>query len=63
VTLADIDRSFIVTNFEVVDNPDNPDHALCRFELFEILIRIANLKYRETGQAQTYAEAFEKLLE
>jgi hypothetical protein len=63
VTLAAIDRLFIVTNFEVVDNADNPDRALCRYELFEILVRIANLKYRETGQAQTYAEAFEKMLE
>ena len=60
--MAAIDRLFIVTNFEIVENADNPDRALCRYELFEILVRIANVKYRESGQASTYAEAFEKLL-
>lgn len=62
MTVAAVDRLFIVTNFEIVDNSDNPDRALCRYELLEILVRIANLKYRESGVVTTYAEALEKLL-
>ena len=61
--MSAVDRLFIVTNFEIVENNDNPDRALCRYELFEILVRIANLKYRENGLVQTYAEALQKLLE
>lgn len=49
VTIGTIDRLFIATNYEVVENDENPDRALCRFELYELLLRIANSKYRETG--------------
>jgi hypothetical protein len=60
--MSAIDRLFIVTNFEIVENNDNPDRALCRYELFEIFVRIANLKYRESGVVATYSEALEKFL-
>jgi len=62
VNFATIDRLFIATNYEVVANQDNPDRALQRFELIEVLLRIANAKYRETGIVSSYSEAFEKLL-
>jgi hypothetical protein len=60
--MAAVDRLFIVTNFEIVENNDNPDRALCRYELFEIFVRIANLKYRESGEVESYSKALEKLL-
>jgi hypothetical protein len=60
--MAAVDRLFIVTNFEIVENNDNPDRALCRYELFEIFVRIANLKYRESGEVESYSKALQKLL-
>ena len=45
VNLATIDRLFIATNVELVANDENPDKELQRFELFEILLRLANVKY------------------
>ncbi len=41
-SVSTIDRMFIVTNVEVEDIQENPDRALCRYELWEILVRIAN---------------------
>lgn len=41
VILATIDRIFIATNVELEKMDENPDKALCRFEFFEILVRIA----------------------
>lgn len=41
VVIATIDRIFIATNVELEKMDDNPDKALCRFEFFEILVRIA----------------------
>lgn len=40
-----MDRLFIATNYEVTDLPDNPDTSLCRYEFFEILVRMAICKY------------------
>ena len=39
--LSTIDRLFIATNVELEAIDENPDRALCRYEFFEILIRIA----------------------
>lgn len=36
-----IDRLFIAANVELVDIEENPDRALCRYEMWEILVRIA----------------------
>ena len=58
VQIHDIDRLFIGTNVEIEDQPGNPDRGLCRFEFFEVLIRIASLKYLETGQSRTLVSAF-----
>jgi hypothetical protein len=51
LSITDIDRLFFAVNFEEVgaddggDLDDNPDNELCRYEFFEILVRIAKLKY------------------
>lgn len=44
LTLTTIDRVFIVTNFEVVEQEDNPDRDLCRYEFYEIICRLAKEK-------------------
>eukprot|EP00347_Sterkiella_histriomuscorum_P008584 403344534 len=61
--IATIDRMFIAANVEVTDIEENPDRALCRYELWEILVRIAGQKFKETNLAQTFNESLEKLLE
>ena len=62
VNLATVDRMFIATNVELVENNENPDLSLCRFELFEILLRIANVKYRESGICPNFETSLEKIL-
>lgn len=62
ISISTIDRLFIATNYEIEDNIENPDRALCRFEFFEILLRIANAKFRDTGIVHNYSDALEKLL-
>lgn len=62
VVLATIDRLFIATNVELEALDDNPDKALCRFEFFEILVRLANVKFKESNITATHSEAFRKLL-
>eukprot|EP00349_Pseudokeronopsis_sp_Brazil_P006027 CAMPEP_0202967230 /NCGR_PEP_ID=MMETSP1396-20130829/12024_1 /ASSEMBLY_ACC=CAM_ASM_000872 /TAXON_ID= /ORGANISM="Pseudokeronopsis sp., Strain Brazil" /LENGTH=291 /DNA_ID=CAMNT_0049692037 /DNA_START=293 /DNA_END=1165 /DNA_ORIENTATION=+ len=62
VPLATVDRLFIATNVELEAMDDNPDKALCRFEFLEILVRIANSKYKEPGLAANYSDALQKLL-
>ena len=51
--ISDIDRFFVTVNYEIVDLPENPDRTLNRYEFIEILIRIANLKFREAGKADS----------
>jgi hypothetical protein len=63
--LATLDRLFIATNVIVAGQSaadENPDNALCRFEFLEIMVRLANAKYRETGKAPSYSEALKRLL-
>jgi len=66
VTLATVDRAFIAANVpadgvKIAD--ENPSNALSRFEFLEILVRLANNKFKETGVCATYEEAVKKLLE
>ena len=42
-----IDTYFKATNFEEVDQDNNDDNALNRFEFIEILLRIARGKYMD----------------
>jgi len=61
--ISALDRVFIATNVEIEQLDDNPDRALCRYELYEILIRIAGVKFKDTRMCATYPEALEKLME
>ena len=45
VPSSTLDRLFIQANVELVDQKENPDRSLIRFEFIELLIRIANDKY------------------
>ena len=49
VTISVIDRIFIATNVEIEQIEENPDRALCRYEFFEILVRIAAAKFKDPG--------------
>ena len=56
---------FSATNFEVDgvdDGDDNPDNELIRFEFMEILVRIADVKYKKAGITNTFAESTLKLI-
>lgn len=46
--VADIDRAFIATNVELEEQKANDDLALCRFEFFEIIVRMAKMKLFDT---------------
>jgi hypothetical protein len=44
LTLSTIDRLFIAVNFDGAPNgglDDNPEKELCRYEFYEILVRMA----------------------
>jgi hypothetical protein len=58
-----VDRLFIATNVELEAIDDNPDKALCRFEYLEIIVRLANVKFKESGLVPTHSEALKKILE
>ncbi len=58
-----IDRLFIATNVELFDMVDNADRALCRFEFYEIIVRIAQSKLVDLGYSQNIIEATEFLIE
>ena len=47
LTFSTLDRLFIATNVELVEMDDNPDKELCRFEMVEIIVRIAGAKYKD----------------
>lgn len=68
LTSTDIDRLFYAVNFEEEDgeaasNSDNPDDELCRFEFFEIIVRIAKLKYENNKSGYTVAQSLSHLIE
>ena len=55
---------FIAANFEeVTGQEDNPDKALIRFEFIELLIRIANEKYKKTNICPDLAMSFQYLID
>jgi hypothetical protein len=67
-----IDQLFVAVNFEEVgggaaDLEDNPDKELCRYEFFEILVRMAKHKFIEAKKKKaaplTVAEATQKILD
>jgi len=56
-----VDRMFIATKVGTHEGPGPT--ALFRHEFLEILIRVANAKYRESNRANSYIEALTLLLE
>lgn len=44
-----MDRAFVAVNYEEVDLDNNDDNSLCRYELLEIIVRLAKIKYMEKG--------------
>ena len=58
-----IDRVFIATNVELIEQEDNPDRDLCRFEFYEIIVRMGGAKYKDSGQVTTWDEATRRLIE
>jgi hypothetical protein len=58
-----IDRLFIAVNVELVDMVDNADRALCRFEFYEIIVRIAQAKFVDNGHFNSIADATQFLIE
>ena len=60
--LSTIDRLFITTNLEEEEVADNPNRSLCRYEFWEVLVRIAGQKFKEQKICDNYLDAFEKFL-
>ena len=59
LTFVNLQIAFVATNVELgEDQEGNDDRNLCRFELFEILIRMGRYKFLDSGKVTTYAEAF-----
>ena len=40
----------------------NDERALCRFEFFEMMVRMGRYKYLESGKASNYSEALRRML-
>lgn len=62
LSLNTIDRVFIATNYEEVEQEDNPDRDLWRYEFYEIIVRLAYEKYYKSKIWSSIANATEKLL-
>ena len=59
-----IDMYFKATNFEEIDQDNNDDFALNRFEFMEILVRIAKGKYMDFGgKEKSISYALMKLMQ
>jgi hypothetical protein len=61
--LSTIDRIYIATNVNQNVNGAQGDKDLVRYEFLEIIVRIANVKYKDTGVCSTSVQALTKLLE
>ena len=53
-----------VANFVPSDAPKfrTQGNALVRYDFWELLVRVSNAKYRETGICKSYHEALEKMI-
>eukprot|EP00347_Sterkiella_histriomuscorum_P001629 403371291 len=60
--MSTIDRLFIAVNVEIIDLEDNQDRSLCRYEFFEIIVRMAYAKYVDKGPLRTIDEGLQKLI-
>eukprot|EP00347_Sterkiella_histriomuscorum_P021600 403333417 len=62
-TMQTIDRVFIATNVELIEQEDNPDRDLCRFEFYEIIVRMGGAKYKDSGHVSTWDASTRKIIE
>lgn len=60
-TISKVDMAYIATNVELVDVGSNPDRDLNRYEFLEILVRLANDKYRVPKICDSFAGALRNL--
>jgi len=44
-----IDRIFIAVNVDMEQLEDNPDRDLCRYEFYEIIVRMGGAKFKDAG--------------
>lgn len=59
--LSIIDTIYIATNVSL-NNNQNADRDLSRYEFLEIIVRLANEKFKKTGMVQTYSQALQRFL-
>ncbi|KAA0177640.1 hypothetical protein FNF27_00813 [Cafeteria roenbergensis] len=59
---AILDTAFFAANVELEEDDENPDHALCRYELQEVLVRSALILYPPSMSATGPASSLELLL-
>ena len=62
INLAALDRILITTNVAIHNYTSSAERDLQRYEFLEIIVRMANAKYKETHQANTTVQAIEKIL-
>eukprot|EP00347_Sterkiella_histriomuscorum_P011119 403373687 len=62
ISLSIIDTIYIATNVSL-NNNQNADRDLSRYEFLEILLRLANEKYKKSGQVTTYTQALQRFLD
>lgn len=61
--LADVFIKLKATLFsEDKNNPRNPERSLIRYQLMEVMVRIAEKRYKASGICQTYAESVEMMI-
>jgi len=59
---AVLDTAFVAANVELKDDEANPDHALCRYELQEVLVRSALILYPASSGITGPAASLDMLL-
>ena len=57
IKITDVDLSIIACNGGLRTNFLNPEKALCRFQMIEVIVRLAVDKYLKTGLASSTSEA------
>lgn len=62
MTLTAIDQAFIAVNVELESLDNNPDRDLCRYEFYEILVRMARTKYLDSKRESSLATATRRFL-
>ena len=63
LTSSVLDTYFKATNYEEIDQENNDDNAIIRFEFLEILVRIARGKYIDFGKDKRLDYSMTKLVQ